>query len=78
MRNIVVQEKFISLSRPAETEGAEEVGNIWFLVFFFLGFDSGVSLRKNATFVSLFFVIIDRCCGLRLRNTSIDLSWVRW
>jgi hypothetical protein len=27
-RNIVVQEKFLSLSRPAETEGAEEVGNI--------------------------------------------------
>ncbi len=32
---IVVQEKFLSLSRPAETEGAEEVGNIWFLVVFF-------------------------------------------
>jgi hypothetical protein len=27
-RNIVLQEKFLSLSRPAETEGAEEVGNI--------------------------------------------------
>jgi hypothetical protein len=27
-RNIVVQEKFLSMSRPAETEGAEEVGNI--------------------------------------------------
>jgi hypothetical protein len=52
-RKIVIQEKFLSLSRPAETEGAEEVGNILFLVVFFLGFDSVVFLGKNATCFSL-------------------------
>ncbi len=46
MRNIVVQEKFLSLSRPAETEGAEEVGNIWFLVFSFLDLIQAFPLER--------------------------------